>query len=55
MKPSVGAYWQYDSNWSFGLRAAWWLDFQPTTKYQSADQARAGNFLSITPGMFYHF
>ena len=55
MKPSLGAYWQYNSNWSFGLRATWWLDFQPTTDYQSSYQARAGNFLSITPGMYYHF
>ncbi len=55
LKPGFGGYWRYDSNWSFGLNVAWWLDFQAATKYQDSDQARMANFLIITPGVFYNF
>lgn len=55
LKPGVGCYWRYDTNWSFGLNLAWWLDFQTVTKYQEANQARMANFLIITPGVFYNF
>lgn len=55
MKPAVGGYWRYDSNWSFGLNLAWWLDFQSATGDQPDNQARMGNFLMITPGVFYNF
>ena len=55
LKPGAAAYWRYDSNWSFGASAAWWLDFQGTTDSQDPEQARMGNFLAITPSVFYHF
>jgi hypothetical protein len=55
LKPGVGGYWRYDTNWSFGLNLAWWLDFQPASADQPANQARMGNFLMITPGVFYNF
>jgi hypothetical protein len=55
LKPGVGGYWRYDSNWSFGLNLAWWLDFQAATGDQPDNQARMGNFLMITPGVFYNF
>ena len=56
LKPGFGAYWRYDHNWSFGLTLTWWLDFQyADADIQSADQARMGNFLAITPSLFYYF
>ena len=55
LKPGVGGYWRYDSNWSFGLNLAWWLDFQSATGDQPDNQARMGNFLMISPGVFYNF
>ena len=55
VKPGVSAFWRYDANWSFGLNLSWWLDFQAATKNQAPDQARMGNFLEITPSVFYHF
>ena len=56
LKPGVGAFWRYDHNWSFGLTLCWWLDFQYVdAAVQSVDQARMGNFLTITPSLFYNF
>ncbi len=52
--PALGCYWRYDSSWSFGLRASWWLDFQGATANQDPDQARLGDFLVIAPGFVYH-
>jgi hypothetical protein len=54
-KPGFGAYWRHDLNWSFGLNVVWWLDFQYADAHQSAADARMGNFLEITPSLFYHF
>ncbi len=55
LKPAVGGYWRYDSNWSFGLNLSWWLDFQSATGDQPDNQARMANFLMISPGVFYNF
>ncbi len=55
LKPGVAGYWRYDSNWSFGLNLTWWLDFQSTTSSQDPSQARMGNFLMISPSVFYNF
>jgi hypothetical protein len=54
-KAGLGGYWRYDANWSFGLNLVWWLDFQATTENQPPEQARMGNFLEISPSLFYHF
>ena len=51
----MAGYWRYDSNWSFGANAVWWLDFQRATKEQEDYMARMGNFLIITPSVFYNF
>ena len=55
VKPGFGAYWRQDLNWSFGLNVVWWLDFQYADINQSTSQARMGNFLEVTPSLFYHF
>jgi len=56
LKPGFGAYWRYDHNWSFGFTVCWWLDFQYIDPaVQTIDQARMGNFLTITPSLFYNF
>ncbi len=55
LKPGAAGYWRYDSNWSFGLSLVWWLDFQPATASQDPSQARMGDFLMISPSLFYNF
>ena len=55
LKPGVGGYWRYNSNWSFGVNLVWWLDFQPNTSNQGKDQARMADFLMISPGVLYNF
>jgi hypothetical protein len=54
LKPGLAGYWRYDSNWSFGANAVWWLDFQRVANDQEGE-ARMGNFLIITPSVFYNF
>ena len=54
-KVGVGGYWRYDANWAFGFRAAWWWDFQPTTQYESPEQARMAHFLELSPSLIYSF
>jgi hypothetical protein len=56
VKPGFGVFWRYDHNWSFGGTISWWLDFQYVdANVQPVDQARMGNFLSITPSLIYNF
>jgi hypothetical protein len=52
--PAAGCYWRRDSNWEYGLRFSWWIDYQQATSDQDADQTRWGHFFSITPGLVYH-
>ena len=59
LKPAVGMYWYFNSNWSFGMETSWWMDFQPATRIQkdegNEDHSRFGNYIIINLGVFYHF
>ena len=52
IRPSVGAYWRYDANLSFGVNVAYWwtLEF-PVGDYPMV----GGNFIDITPSLLYQF
>lgn len=52
VKPGLGAYWRFNPDWSFGVKAAWWFlpewtDDPATTAY--------GNFADVTLSARYHF
>jgi hypothetical protein len=52
LKPSIAANWRYDANLSFGLNIGyWWVVEAAKGDYPPV----AGNFLDITPSIFYHF
>jgi hypothetical protein len=52
LKPSVSANWRYDTNLSFGLTVGyWWVVEAAKGDYPPV----AGNFLDITPAIYYHF
>jgi hypothetical protein len=52
LKPSVGTFWRYNSDWSFGLTGNWW--FLPQwTKPKS--ETTYGNFVTLTISARYHF
>ena len=50
----VEGFWNYDSQWAFGLRGQYW--FVPQIYFQDdlADDTRLGNFLSLTLIARYH-
>lgn len=52
IKPELGAYFQYSSEWSFGVNAGYTLVPQ---WYVDESDNRTGNFLGITAGFRYHF
>lgn len=52
IKPELGAYFQYSSEWSFGVNANYTLVPQ---WYANSSNNRTGNFLGITAGFRYHF
>ena len=52
VQPSFGVFYQYSPEWSFGINTAWSL--LPQWYADSADD-RAGNILSVTAGIRYHF
>lgn len=51
--PSVGAYWNMNSSWSFGLDTSQWIVFQPF--YSKPSDGRIGYFADLTVGAIYHF
>ena len=52
VKPGIAGYWRYDANLSFGINVAyWWAIEFPVEEYPAV----AGNFIDITPSLFYHF
>lgn len=52
MKVSAGAYWRFNSDWSFGLNTAWWWVPQWTSK---KNENVHGHFIELTAGARYHF
>jgi hypothetical protein len=52
VKPQASAFFRYNSDWSFGLNAAWWLVPQVTN---TRERDSTGNFFEITLCARYHF
>jgi hypothetical protein len=52
VRPGVGAYWVFNSSWSFGLNLNYWFDMQFAT---TAANSRQGNFLEVSLGALYHY
>jgi hypothetical protein len=52
VKPGASAFWRFDAHFSFGIDLAWWWNVEfPVGEYD----AIMGNFISISPSLFYHF
>ncbi len=52
LKPSLGVYWRFDRDWSFGLQGTWW--WMPEVPKDTSKTAY-GNFVTLTIGARYHF
>ncbi len=52
LKPSVGVFWRFNSDWSFGLQGAWW--WMPEWTKDSSESVY-GNFATLTIAARYHF
>ncbi len=55
LKPEAGFYWNWSSEWAFGLNVAYW--FVPELYFSDglSDQSMFGNFLDIRLSAMYHF
>ncbi len=53
LMPTIGAYWNMSSSWSFGLDASQWIVFQPF--YSKPEDGRIAYFTDLTLGAIYHF
>jgi hypothetical protein len=52
LKPSIGAFWRFSADWSFGLHGAWWwMPEVPKDKSKTV----YGNFATLTLSARYHF
>lgn len=52
IRPGVAGYWRFDANLSFGVEIAYWW----TVEFPIGEHpAIAGNFLDVSPSLFYHF
>jgi len=52
VKPGIAFFWIYNSSWSFGVNAEYWMNTQISG---TADQSRVGNFLSVFLSALYRF
>lgn len=57
VRPGVGFYWNYSSQWAFGGNLRYWLIPQIYTDRSPAgsDESRIGNFLELTLSALYRF
>lgn len=54
--PGIGAYWNYNTEWAFGLDLRWWWVPQIYTgPTPPSDDTRFGNFLASTLSVMYRF
>ena len=54
LRPGVGAYWNMNGEWAFGINAEYW--FMPELYFDSmAEQTRIANFLQFSISAVYHF
>jgi hypothetical protein len=52
VKPGAGFFWIYDSTWSFGVNAEYWVNTQISG---TAGDSRVGNFLKVFLSALYRF
>ncbi|MDR2659118.1 MAG: hypothetical protein LBC27_03915 [Spirochaetaceae bacterium] len=52
IKPQASGFFRFNSDWSFGLNAAWWVAPQWTN---TPEKDAVGNFMEITLSARYHF
>jgi hypothetical protein len=52
LKPSLGVFYRFNSDWSFGLQGTWW--WLPETPKESSELVN-GNFATLTIAARYHF
>jgi len=56
VKPGVSAYWNYSSEWAFGINFFyWWVPNVYTGPNPPKEESRLGNFLEISLSAMYHF
>ena len=56
LKPGAAIYWNYSSEWAFGLRVEyWWIPEIYFGRTIPADQTSFGNFAAFTLSTLYHF
>lgn len=57
LMPTVGAYWNMTSSWSFGVDVSQWMVFQPyyTGGAIPTSDSRIAYFADLTLGAIYHF
>jgi len=55
--PTIGAFYNLNSSWSFGATYSEWIIFQPffSSGALDQDQSRIGYFTDLTVGAIYHF
>lgn len=52
LKPGFGAFWRWDANLSFGVNISWWWNLEFPIE---ESPGMMGNFMHISPVLFYHF
>ncbi|MDC7232490.1 MAG: hypothetical protein PQJ58_04625 [Spirochaetales bacterium] len=52
LKPEAGVYWNYNSDWSFGLNTSYWWVPQI---YKDREYSRIGNFMDVSLSAIYNF
>jgi hypothetical protein len=55
VKPGVSAYWNMNSEWSFGLNVVYWWVPQWYARADMREYTRYGNFMNVTVSALYHF
>jgi len=58
LKPGASFYWNYNSDWAFGLNTAYWWVPQIYFGFENgvpAEESRFGNFLELSLSVLYHF
>lgn len=55
VKPGVSAYWNMNSEWSFGLNVVYWWVPQWYARADMREYTRYGNFMNVTLSALYHF
>lgn len=55
LKPEAGFYWNWSSEWAFGMNITYWLVPEIYFSEDLQSQSMLGNFLDIRLSVMYHF